>query len=273
MKPLTGKRIIVTRARAQASELIAMIEDLGGKSIEFPVIEMVPPKDINRLDQAIGQLKIYHWIIFTSVNGVEFFLTRLMELGIDIHDLDGANIAAVGPRTAEALKSHGFNVDLLPDVFNAEGLLDAIADRLKPGQHIFLPRGAGARSILPQKLTELGLKVTAADVYNNVMTTESADQVVRMIRDQEIHYVTFTSSSTVKNFITALQNSEVEDIPAFLQGVNLVCIGPLTAKTAMESGLVTLMLAKEATLTGLVDVIVTHALHNETGVEDGVSNS
>jgi uroporphyrinogen III methyltransferase/synthase len=257
-KPLIGKRVIVTRARSQASDLTKMIEGLGGEPVEFPVIEIVPPTEIDRLDEALRQLDIYDWIVFTSANGVKFLFKRLIELGIDIHAMDRAGIAAVGSKTAEALKTRGLSVDLLPEVFNAEGLLEAITDRLKPGEHVFLPRGNGARSFLPEQLAELGMMVTEADVYDNVMTTESADQVIQMIRDQEIHYVTFTSSSTVNNFVTALQNSGVEDVPSFIQGIHLVCIGPLTAKTAIELGLEPNILSKEATLAGLVDAIITH---------------
>lgn len=251
-KPLFGKRILVTRARSQASQLSEKIVELGGEAYEFPLIKMVPPKRIGLLDDALSRLGDFDWVMFTSPNGVNFFFNRLRELGIDIRSMRG-RLAAVGPKTAEALLSKGLTVKVLPGEYRAEGLLDSIAGELKRGEKVLLPRADIARETLPNGLRELGLEVTEVDTYDTVLDTGNVDETVRLLKEKAIHIVTFTSSSTVKNFVTALAPFNV---PELLHGVKVACIGPITADTARSLGLNVDIVAKDYHIQGLLDALI-----------------
>ncbi|MEF2968007.1 uroporphyrinogen-III C-methyltransferase [Paenibacillus sp. M1] len=252
--PLFGKRILVTRSRSQASELVRQIEDLGGEPYEFPVIDFEMPAGdtLNHTDQALGRLEEYDWAFFTSANGVEFFFKHLERLGKDIRSLHKARIAAVGPATKEALREYGIAAEELPDKFQAEGLLEAFGEELKPGQQVLLPRGDLARSWLPEALLRQGLEVTDAVMYATVSAAEEDLPLVNMLNKGRIHAVTFTSSSTVTNFLAALKAMGFDDPVGILDGVEIACIGPVTAKTAEDAGLTVGTLAEEATIDSLV---------------------
>ncbi|QSF44095.1 uroporphyrinogen-III C-methyltransferase [Paenibacillus tianjinensis] len=253
--PLFGKRIIVTRARSQASELVDRIEELGGEPYEFPVIETVMPEGEEKkakIASALGALEAYDWVFFTSANGVEFFWRHLAELKVDIRGLHRAKIGAVGPATAAALAERGLMAEELPARFQAEGLLEAFGPRLEPGQKVLLPRGDLAREWLPDKLRELGLEVTEVDTYETVVTGEDDIELIRLLEEKRIHAITFTSSSTVRNFISILERMGLEDPLQLLAGVTIACIGPVTEETAVEAGLTPGLLPEEATIEGLV---------------------
>jgi uroporphyrinogen III methyltransferase/synthase len=253
-KPLFGRRVLVTRARSQASELVDLIDEMGGEPVEFPVIRLQPPSqpEANRtLDEAMGRLAEFDWTIFTSVNGVEFFFRRLRELGLDIRRLAKARVAAVGPKTAEALLERGIVAEVLPSKFRGEGLLEAIVSELHPGQKVLLPTADIAREYLPAKLKELGLDVIEVDVYENVLEVSDGEGVVEQLRNHEIHIITFTSSSTVTNLIRALEKLGVEDPISLLQGVEIACIGPNTAETLRSLKLPITFMAEEATIASL----------------------
>ncbi|WP_342436943.1 uroporphyrinogen-III C-methyltransferase [Paenibacillus sp. FSL L8-0436] len=253
--PLFGKRIVVTRARSQASELVDRIEELGGEPYEFPVIETVMPEGAEKkakIADALGALSAYDWVFFTSANGVEFFWRHLAELKVDIRGLHRARIGAVGPATAAALAQRGLVAEELPGVFQAEGLIEAFGSRLLPGQKVLLPRGDLAREWLPDKLRELELEVTEVDTYETVVTGEDDIELLKLLEEKRIHAVTFTSSSTVRNFISILKRMGLEDPLPLLAGVKIACIGPVTEKTAVEAGLTPGLLPDEATIEGLV---------------------
>lgn len=253
--PLFGKRIVVTRARSQASELVDQIEELGGEPYEFPVIETVMPEGAEKkakIAEALGALSAYDWVFFTSANGVEFFWRHLAELKVDIRGLHRARIGAVGPATAAALAQRGLVAEELPGVFQAEGLIEAFGSRLLPGQKVLLPRGDLAREWLPDKLRELGLEVTEVDTYETVVAGEDDIELLKLLEEKRIHAVTFTSSSTVRNFISILKRMGLEDPLPLLAGVKIACIGPVTEKTAVEAGLTPGLLPDEATIEGLV---------------------
>ncbi|OBZ09835.1 uroporphyrinogen-III C-methyltransferase [Bacillus sp. FJAT-27264] len=253
--PLFGKRILVTRSRSQASELVDRIEELGGEPYEFPVIETIMPEGEAKkaiIAEALGALAAYDWVFFTSVNGVEFFFRHLEELGADIRRLYRARIAAVGPATARALAQRGLVSEALPERFQAEGLVEKFGAELQPGQKVLLPRGDLARDWLPDKLKEMGLQVTEADTYETVVTGEDDDELLKLLEEGRVHVVTFTSSSTVRNFLTILKRMGVHDPLPLLANVKVACIGPLTQKTAMEAGLTPGLLAEESTLEALV---------------------
>ncbi|MGG4343919.1 uroporphyrinogen-III C-methyltransferase [Paenibacillus lautus] len=253
--PLFGKRILVTRARSQASALVSQIEELGGEPYEFPVIETVmPSKDevLAGVQQALDKLSTYDWVFFTSVNGVEFFFRHLKDNGRDIRSLASARIVAVGPATARALGNYGIAAEVIKERYQAEGLIDAYGPELKPGQRVLLPRGDLARKWLPEKLTEMGLLVTEAVTYENVLCGENDDELLKLLHDGGIHAVTFTSSSTVTNLLKVLKGMGVADPAELLKGSTIACIGPLTAQTAEEAGLHVSLLAEEATIDSLV---------------------
>ena len=255
-KPLFGKRVLVTRSREQASELAERIDELGGEPYEFPVVSIRSPQNaetLAQLDEALGRLEQYDWVLFTSVNGVDYLFKRLSELRIDVRRLHRARIAAVGPGTEGALAARGLVAEPLPDVYQAEGLLEAIRPELSPGQHVLLPRGDLARPYLPQQLERLGLRVTVANVYENVAAGEHADEVIDLLARGDIHYVTFTSSSTVANLCTLLQAASPTAPAELLRGAEIVCIGPKTLETAQQWGISNAVMAREATISSLVD--------------------
>lgn len=255
--PLFGKRILVTRSRSQASELVRQIEDLGGEPYEFPVIDFEQPSGeaLLNTDEALRRLPEYDWTFFTSVNGVEFFFGHLERLGLDIRSLHKARIAAVGPATKEALRRYGIAAEELPGSYQAEGLMEAFGGALTPGQKVLLPRGDLARSWLPEALRERGLAVTEAVMYATVPTGDEDEELNKLIQKGGIHAVTFTSSSTVTNFMAALRRMGFEDPVQALEKVEVACIGPVTAATAEKAGLRVGTLAEEATIDSLVTAL------------------
>ncbi|ANY72404.1 uroporphyrinogen-III C-methyltransferase [Paenibacillus ihbetae] len=256
--PLFGKRILVTRTRSQASSLVSKIEDLGGEPYEFPVIETVAPTSeeaVAGLRSALDKLSTFDWVFFTSTNGVEFFFRHLKEHGRDIRSLAGARIVAVGPATAEALRQYGIVPEVLKERFQAEGLIDAYGPELAAGQNVLLPRGNLGRSWLPEKLTEMGLSVTEATLYENVLCGEDDEELMKLLAEGGIHAVTFTSSSTVTNLLKVLERMGADNPAELLKGSAIACIGPLTAQTAAEAGLDVTIMAEEATIDSLVEAL------------------
>ncbi|WP_426455135.1 uroporphyrinogen-III C-methyltransferase [Paenibacillus sp. S-38] len=254
-KPLFGRRILVTRARSQSSELSAQIDELGGEAVEFPVIRTQPsskPEAQAARDEALRSLGGFDWIFFTSVNGVESFFQRLRELKVDIRSMGSARIAAVGPKTAAALEERGLVALTVPAEFQGSALLEALEGELKPGQQVLLPTADIAREELPEGLRAKGLQVRKIDIYETVLETEGGAEVLELLRQKAIHIVTFTSSSTVTNLIRALQEVGESEPLGLLRGCKIACIGPMTAQTAEEAGLQVDHIAKEATVASLV---------------------
>jgi uroporphyrinogen III methyltransferase / synthase len=254
-KPLFGKRIIVTRSRGQASVFAEMLIDRGATTIEFPTIDVVPPASWDELDSAIGMIEQFNWIIFTSANAVRFFMERLRGLGKDLRVLKGVNLCTVGPKTAEALETWGLRADLVPAEFKAEGVLAALGGLKVKGQKFLIPRAKVARELIPVKLTELGADVTVATAYENVKPVADLERVKKLLEDKKISVVTFTSSSTVHNFVEILGQKEYKTL---LAGVIVACIGPVTAKTAEEYGMRTDVMPKDYTIPAFVEAMVDH---------------
>jgi uroporphyrinogen III methyltransferase/synthase len=253
-KPLFGKRILVTRSRSQMSVLSEKIRELGGEPLEFPVIRITPPARQDLLDQALRSLGRYDWVIFTSANGVNRFFLRLRELGIDIRSMHKAKVAAIGPKTAEPLLERGIQVELLPDEYRAESLVEALRPHVKPGEHILLPRADIARKVLADELAALGCEVTEVDAYATRIDAENAGEVVGPLKEGVIHVITFTSSSTVRNFLQAVRTVE-PDVHSLLARSHIVCIGPVTAQTPKEAGLTVDAVADTYTIDGLLEAI------------------
>lgn len=248
-QPLFGKRIVVTRARAQASDLSNTLKELGAQVIEFPAIEIQPLPNYQQLDEAIRQIESYDWVIFTSVNGVDYFTDRLLTQDRDWRDLKGSKICAIGPQTAACLSSLGLQVDFVPPEYRAEGIIEGLKEREIAGKKVLLARASVARDILPQELEKLGAQVTVAPTYQTVVPEPTEEEI--KVLGQKVDLITFTSSSTVKNFKTLWQQEK----KAFTEA-QIAAIGPITANTAKEEGFTVDIEAKEYTIKGLVQAIL-----------------
>ena len=241
-KILFGKKIVVTRTRQQASKLSMQLENLGAEVLEFPTIKIAAPSDnFKSLDAAISNIKNFAWIIFTSANGVENFFERLKLFKLDARALSNSKIAVIGSATAEKLSSYGIIADIIPEKFCAESLIDALKNSVA-GKNILIARAEVAREILPRELENFGANVTIAAAYKIV----PAD--AEKINFAEVDLVTFTSSSTVENFVKA---AGIE----ILQKIKSAAIGPITAQTLKNFGVTADIVAKEFTIAGLVDAI------------------
>lgn len=254
-KPLFGKRIVVTRAREQASDFVARLSDLGAECVEFPTIEVIPPLSWKDLDRAVGELETYQWLVFTSVNGVKYFFERLENSRKDVRDLKGIRIAAIGPKTADAVRQRGVRADLVPDEYRAEAVVEAFRKRGVQGSRMLLPRAAEAREVLPQELEKMGAAVDGVEAYRTVMPEGAKDEIRAMLEKGDIHLVTFTSSSTVKNFMDMFEK-EGDRLLKWMEKVTVACIGPVTAKTVEERGLSVGITALDYTIEGLTKAIV-----------------
>jgi uroporphyrinogen III methyltransferase / synthase len=260
-RPLFGRSIVVTRAREQASDFLAMLSELGARCIEFPTIDIQPPPSWNPLDEAIGRLSGYNWVIFTSVNGVLFFMERLRAAGMDSRALHGLKVAAIGPKTAESLESYGLRPDLVPKEYRAESILDGLSGEKLQGMHFLMPRAMVARDILPDTLREQGAHVDVVPAYETVIPKERSGEVADLFRKGEIDCVTFTSSSTVSNFFSLFEKDEILPL---LQKVLIACIGPITAKTAEDHGLKIDIMPQKYTIPDLVQALKDHFENKRT---------
>jgi uroporphyrinogen III methyltransferase / synthase len=249
---LSGKRIVVTRPRTQLGELARRLSELGAEVIEFPTIAIEPPTDYAPMDHAIEQLNQYDWLFFTSVNGVQSFFDRLRRLGKNCQALDHLKLVAIGPETAGRLKGEGAHVYLVPAKYQAEGILEGLNPAEIRGRRILIPRAAKAREILPETLRQWGASVDVVQAYQTVLPQDYQFGLHELFKKQ-IDVITFTSSSTVENFLRILEG---EDPNRILQGVIVACIGPITARTALDSRLRVDVVSSEFTIPGLVTAIV-----------------
>lgn len=231
-RPLFGKRIVVTRARAQASEMIHRLEALGAEVVQFPTIRIVPPGSWDPLDAAINEVEIYDWLIFSSVNGVEAFFERLFKKGKDVRSLGGIAVAAIGPKTAEKVESFGVVPDLVPNDYKAEGLLAVFPDG--EGKRILFPRSKVAREVLPDTLRQRGHRVDVVPVYETVME-KPASETLEDILSGHVDIITFTASSTVRNFVDIMGGRQ--HVSALPSSIKIASIGPITSHTLREFGL------------------------------------
>lgn len=252
-KPLFGRRIVITRARSQASAFAREIEDLGGEVVEFPTIEILPPEDYEPLDQAIKEIASYHWVIFTSVNGVKHFLERMRHLRQDIRRLREAKIAAIGPETAKSLESIYLRVDLVPRDYRAEGILKELRPEEMNGKRVLLPRAAEARDILPETLKSWGAEVEVVEAYRTVEAKSDGDWLRAMLQKKKIDMITFASSSTAIHFAALFPN---ENLPRMLAGTAVACIGPITQTTVEEMGIRVDVVPADYTIPALTQAIM-----------------
>jgi uroporphyrinogen III methyltransferase/synthase len=254
-RPLLGRRIIVTRAREQASDLVRQLTEYGAECIQCPTIRVAPPQDWAPMDKAIAALGQYDWIVFTSVNGVDFFFRRLFDRGGDLRALGHIKTAVIGPATAERLGAWGLKSDIVPNSYRAESVVEAFAATPLQGRRVLLPRAKMARSVLPVELTRLGAIVDEVTAYETRQADDNAAQMLESLADGTIDMVTFTSSSTVKNFHRLLPGDRVGELMA---KVTVASIGPITSQTARDLGLTVTIEADAYTVPGLVRAILAH---------------
>jgi uroporphyrinogen III methyltransferase/synthase len=262
-KPLFGHRILITREYTKDYE---PLEDLGAEIFEFPTIEIAPPENYRELDAAIEKIEKYNWIIFTSANGFKYFIQRLLDSGKDIRDLKGIKICAIGTKTAEKIKNYGIKVDLVPEEFNAEGLIKALSEiqqangkRLE-GIKILLPRAEVAREIFPQKVRELGGEIDTPAAYRAIKPEKHGKRLKRFLKEGRISVATFTSAATFNNFVDIMG----EDAINVLKDVTIAVIGPVTAKAIEKAGLKVSIMPKEATIKAMVDEIIQWATRSSS---------
>jgi len=256
-RPLFGMRVLVTRAREQASGLSERIDDLGGEAFEWPVIRTCPVP----VDAASGPLatpEAYDWLVFTSVNGVRYFFDACIAGRVDVRRFARARVAAVGPKTAETLAARGILAETLPPSYTGDELGRTLAALTKPGERALLARARVAGEGLPDALREAGVVVDDLPVYETVLSDEGTDEALELLREGKLSAVTFTSSSTVTNLLELLRRSGYERPAEALAGVPAFCIGPVTARTAREAGIDIAAEAEEATVDGLLAALVAY---------------
>jgi uroporphyrinogen III methyltransferase/synthase len=254
--PLFGERIVVTRAKSQAAELTFRLHQLGAEVIEIPVIELAPLSDYSVLDAAIARLETYEWVVFTSVNTVEFFLQRLRACNRDWRAIRG-RICAIGPATAKALDP--IIPELIPEEHHSEGVAAAFRPYEMRCARVLLPRASAAREVIPDALTAMGATVDVVDAYTNVIPTDAESRIHAM--KTRPTWITFTSGSTVKNWL-ALAGRES------LDGVRIASIGPATSDVIRKHGLQIDAEASPSTMDGLVDAITRCSLSLRGGASD-----
>src|SRR5579875_3474849 len=273
---LAGKRVLVTRTRDQAGALSERLRALGAHPVEFPTIRIVPPQDWSALDAALRRLyaagtpeaERYDWLVLTSANGVHICMQRLNSLGCDPRALRPVRVAAIGPATAAALEHYGVSADLVPEEYIAEGIAAALIEHERQrgspiaGQRILLARAAEARKVLVDLLRQAGALVDEVAAYSTLPAASDDEQgreLLRLLQCRQLDILTFTSSSTVRNFVAWLRSSQQgsgADLMAALSSIAIACIGPVTARTARELGLAVTIEAREFTIDGLVQAIV-----------------
>jgi len=254
--PLKQIRILVGRARHQASAVSAELRNLGAQVLEIPFIEIRQPRSYQPLDSALKNLADYDWLILTSVNGVEAMWARMTKLKLTRKHFQHLHIAAIGPATRKAIEQRGVKVDVVPKEYVAESVVRSLRRRVR-GKRVLLVRAKVARDVIPRELRKARAHVDVVEAYETVVPESSRTRLHAALKNprQRPHVITFTSSSTVRNFVTLLGSSRVRPT---LAGILTASIGPVTSSTLRELGLGVDIEAKEYTIPGLVDAIVAH---------------
>lgn len=251
-RPLSGKGILVTRSADQAGEFSALLREKGAIVYECPTIAIAPPADTAELDRAITVLPSFDWLILTSVNAVRHFFQRLAAAGLDSRALGRCRVAAVGPKTAAAIRDHGITADLVPADYKAEGVVAAFRDRELAGVRVLFPRADRAREIIPAELAKLGAEVIAPVAYRNVLPDGIPAGTLEALERGSIHCVTFTASSTVRNLAALVGENRLLGL---LDGVAVAAIGPITAASCRDLGLEVRIEPEEYTLEAMTEAI------------------
>ena len=266
-KPLLGIRILIGRARHQAGALSAELRRLGAQVLEIPFIEIRPPRSFRPLDTALKNLPTYDWLILTSVNGVDAMWSRMQKLGTDNHQLRTENwelgpgsplhIAAIGPATQKAIEQRGIQVDIVPKEYVAESVVRALKNKVQ-GKRVLLVRAKVARDVIPNELRRAGAHVDVVEAYETVVPQSSRTRLRAALSNprRRPHLVTFTSSSTVRNFVDLIGSRTAKSRARLLGGILMSSIGPVTSSTLRDLGLPVDIAAKEFTIPGLIAAIL-----------------
>jgi uroporphyrinogen-III synthase len=251
--PLAGRRILVTRTHKQAEGLSSLLRQFGAEVIEAPVIEVRPPDSFEALDAALNNILEYDWLVLTSVNGVEALFSRLEPLGLSVDSLQHLKIAAIGPATEERIQDLGLVVDVVPQRYVAEEVVRSLRKLVK-GEKVLIVRAKIARDVIPQQLQDAGAEVEVVEAYQTVVPEEAKERMQNVFDGGRVpDAITFTSSSTVKNFLSIIVGTE---IPAKLGEIKFASIGPVTSDTLREYGLPVHAEADEYTMEGLAQALV-----------------
>ena len=250
-KPLNGKKIIVTRGESQANEFSEKIEEVGGIPIKVPLLSFQYPQNITSIKEEIENISTYDWLVFTSKNGVEYFFDLLKKNSPFKRDLP--KIAVVGPKTEEVLNEYGFKADVVPVDYVAEGLLEALLPQIQQNDRILLARGNLSREHLVMELEKTAAYVKDLIIYENVENTEIQEELLTILRNENVDVITFTSSSTVRNFIRMVEGSNWTE---YNQKCAVACIGPITKKSAVAAGLRVDICPNNYTLDDLLEEII-----------------
>ncbi|MGA8500776.1 MAG: uroporphyrinogen-III synthase [Candidatus Sulfotelmatobacter sp.] len=251
-RPLSGVRVLVGRARHQASALSSELRKLGATVLEIPFIEIRKPRSFKPLDSALMNLDAYDWLILTSVNGVEAMWERVARLRLPKTALKHLSIAAIGPATKKATEERGVKVEVVPKEYVAESVVRSLRRRAN-GKRVLLVRAKVARDVIPRELREAGARVDVVEAYETVVPKSSRPRLRGVLGNprRTPHVITFTSSSTVRNFVALLGRRNAE-----LDRIRLASIGPVTSSTLRELGLRVDIEAREFTIPGLVEAIL-----------------
>ena len=261
-QPLTGQRILVGRARHQASALSSGLRELGAEVLEVPFIEIRKPRSYKPLDAALKNLRDYDWLILTSVNGVEAVWDRLKKLRLTRKALRHLQVAAIGPATKNAIEQRDIRVNIVPEQYVAESVVESLREWVK-GKRVLLARAKVARDVIPRELRKLGAQVEVVEAYETVIPPASRARLRAALKDPKRRpdVITFTSSSTVRNFVALLGRNLWRGRPRprktapRLEGILFASIGPVTSSTLRELGLPVDIEAREYTIPGLIAAI------------------
>jgi uroporphyrinogen III methyltransferase / synthase len=251
-RPLFAKRILITRPEEQANDFARILTGLGAWCEIFPTIQIAPPETWEGMDRAIGSLSSYEWILFTSVNGVNYFFERLTQTDKDARSLAGIKIGVIGPKTQEALCAKGISPDLVPDTYWTEGLAEALGEYPIQGKRILIPRPAIASDDLKKRLQGLGAIVDEVEAYITRRPEYERDTLTKIFLNRTIDLITFTSPSTVSNFVEICKDT---DIYNEISGIPVASIGPVTARRAKEQGFTVAIMPDEYTIDALAVAI------------------
>jgi uroporphyrinogen III methyltransferase/synthase len=255
-RPLHGRRVLITRARHQVDPFRRELVDLGASVVEIPTLQVQPMPIDDRVRKAIAHLERTALVIFASANAVDIFFQMLLTSGGDARAFHGSKLCAIGHETAESLERHGLRPELITSEYTAEGLAKALEGWEMQGMHVLVPRAEVARDALPSLLANRGAEVEILPVYQAMCPPEAGDALLRLFNNEGVDVITFTSSSTVYNFVRAFPEDR---LPAVLGDAEIACMGPVTADTARKLGLTVSIIAREYTTHGLVQAIAESA--------------
>jgi len=253
-KPLSGKRVVITRPRHQSESMAKLVTALGGEPFLFPTIEIIPPNDFTPMDSAIEKIDIYSWVIFSSVNGVEAFFERLRTLKKDIRTLNQIKFCCIGTKTEAALREYCLNVEYVPQQYTSESIVQGLKNKLQKDDRVLLPRSELASDILPNELEKIGISFDEVTAYRAVKPKVNTEIMKEFFKERGVDILTFTSSSTVTNFVDIIGG--ITEFEHLSKNVIVACIGPVTAQTAKEYKIPVHIVAEEYTVEGLMEAIL-----------------